>query len=265
MRNFFLTTVFIFASLGFVFGQGFSSPPCVISYSDTGVITPYFDSLPCIESGLPYSSTVQINIPAIFNSSILVDSLVITSIAGLPAGIAYQQYPASGVYYGDSSGCIVFLGTTTADSGAYPLTFNGYAVISTQSSGTQTYSLSQLTQIQDAPVPAYQLNIIYPGDSCFPLPAPVYVEGVSNVLSSSQLSVYPNPSSGVFNLELSTDKDVTGEIVVTDVTGRAVYVRRMEATGLFRSSINLSNCAPGFYVLQIKSEQGMISRSISVQ
>jgi hypothetical protein len=265
MRNFFLTTVFIFASLGFVFSQGFSNPPCVIALNDTGLITPYYDSLPCIESGLPYSSTVQINMPALFNSSLLLDSLVITSITGLPAGIAYQQYPASGVYYGDSSGCIAFVGTTSADSGAYPLTFNGYAVISSESSGTQTYSLSQLTQIQDAPVPTYQLNIIYPGDSCFPLPASVYTTGLPELAPPVKFSVYPNPSNGVFNLELSTQKTTAGEFVVTDVTGRAVYRRSFNATGLYNTSINLTNCAGGYYLLQLKTEQGVVSKSLSIQ
>ena len=264
MRKLFLTITIVFTSLGFVFSQVFSNPPCVISYNDTGLITPYYDSLPCIESGLAYSSSVQIYMPGVFNSSIVLDSLVITSITGLPGGIAYAQNPSTGVYYGDSSGCIAFAGTTTADSGAYPLTFSGYAVITTQSSGTQTFSLSQLAQIQDAPVPVYYLNIIHPGDSCFPRPV-VYPTAIPTILSISQVRVYPNPSSGVFNLELTSDKAIKGEMLVTDITGRTVYSSPLNTSGYYAQTIHLGHCENGFYLLQIKTAEGIVSKSISLQ
>jgi hypothetical protein len=262
MRKLFALTAIFFASLGFVFGQTFSNPPCIIAYNDTGLITPFYDSLPCIEKGLPYSSSVQIYIPGTFNSSIILDSLVITSITGLPDSIAYAQNPASGVYYGDSSGCIAFAGTTSNDSGAYKLTFNGYAVITTQSSGTQTYSLQQLVQIQDAPVPVYYLNVINPGDSCFPKPV---VEGITDLNLSSQLSIYPNPSTGIFNVELNTGHALNGQMLITDVTGRTVYLEQFDASGLYKSAINLNNCAKGFYLLQLKTTAGVATKSISLQ
>ena len=262
MRKLFLTTSIIFASLGFVFSQTFSSPPCIISSSDTGLITPYYDSLPCIEKGLAYSSAVQISMPAIFNSSVYIDSFVITSITGLPAGIGYAQNPANGVYYADSNGCIAFAGTTGDSTGSYPLTFNGYAVITTPSSGTQTFSLSQLSQIQDAPVPVYYLNVINQGDSCFPQPL---VAGVAGLIHASQLNIYPNPSNGSFNFELSTDKALSGEISVLDVTGKKVYSQTLNSDGLYKSIINLSSCSIGLYLLQLKTSAGVVSKSISLQ
>ena len=266
MRKLFLITIIFFASLGFAFSQGFSSPPCVITLNDTGYYTPYYDSLPCIEQGLPYSSSMQVGMPAVFNSSILLDSLVITSITGLPQGIAYVQNPPSGVYYGGSGGCIAFAGTTSNDTGSYPLGFTGYAVISTQSSGTQIFSFSQLAEIQDAPVPVYQLHVISPGDSCFSEPAGFYYTlGISNLLASSQLNVYPNPSSGVFNLELTTDKSITGQIIVTDITGKTVYRQPLNTSGLYKNTISLNNCARGLYLLQIKTAEGLVSKSISLQ
>ena len=265
MRKLLLTTTIFFASLGFIFSQGFSNPPCAIAVTDTGYYTPYYDSLPCVEKGLPYSGSVQVSMPTAFNSSIILDSLVITSITGLPAGIAYAQNPASGVYYGNSNGCIAFAGTTNSDSGSYQLTFSGYAVISTQSSGTQIYSLNQLAQIQDAPVPSYFLNIINPGDSCFPPPIVYSTTAVSNLIQSSQLSVSPNPTNGTFNFELNINKAVSGEVVVTDLMGRKVYTQQFSSSGLFQSNINLGNCSKGLYLLQIRTSAGLVSKSISVQ
>ncbi len=262
-KLFFVLTAILFAFPGFVFSQTFSNPPCTIATAntDTGLITPYFDSLSCIDQGLAYSSSVQLAMPATFNGIISLDSLVITSITGLPAGIQYMQNPASGVYYADSNGCIAFAGTTTADSGAYPLTFTGYAVVTTQNSGTQTLSLSQLAQIQDNPVPVYQLNIIYPGDSCFPRP----VTGVQNIIQTSQLSISPNPNNGSFNVELNTGLQLSGEIVICDVTGRQVYTQQLNAAGFYKTVINLNSCAQGFYLLQVRTTEGVVSKSISIQ
>jgi len=264
MRNFFLIIAVIVASPGFVFSQIFSTPPCVISAvnSDTGLITPFYDSLACIEQGLPYSASVQLAMPAVFSGIVSLDSLVITSITGMPAGISYEQNPASGVYYADSNGCIAFAGTTTADSGAYPLTFTGYAVVTTQNSGTRTLSLAQLAQLQDAPVPVYKLNVIHQGDSCFPVQV---ATSVQTLIQSSQLSVYPNPSNGNFSLELNTDKSLTGEVMICDVTGRKVYGQQMSTNGFYKTAIDLGGLAKGFYLLQVKSSLGVVVKNISVE
>ena len=267
MRKLFFITAILFAFPGFVFSQTFSNPPCTIAAantfpSDTGLITPFYDNpLACIYKQLQYSSSVLLSMPATFNGIISLDSLVITSISGMPAGITYEQNPASGVYYADSNGCIAFAGTTTADSGAYPLTFSGYAVVTTQNSGTQTLSFAQLAQMQDAPVPTYTLNVINQGDSCFP----IVVTGVSNLIESSQLSIYPNPSNGLYNVELNADKALSGEVVVCDVTGRRVYTQRISTTGFYKTVVDLTHCAKGFYMIQVRTSEGVVSKSISLQ
>lgn len=266
MKRFFLIATIFFALPCFVFCQAFSNPPCTIApaNTDTGLISPYYnDSSSCIEQGLPYSASVQISMPVTFDGIVVLDSLVITSVTGLPAGISYEQNPASGVYYADSNGCIAFTGTTTADSGAYPLTFNGYAVVSTQNSGPHTLTFAQLAQFQDPPVPTYQLNIIYPGDQCVPQQAVVL--GISDLIEQLQLNVYPNPSTGAFNVELNTEKALTGEITVCDVTGRKVYARHINASGFYKTAVDLDNCAKGLYMLQLKTPAGVVSKSISVQ
>ena len=200
--------------------------------------------------------------PAVFNGLITLDSLVITSITGLPAGIQYAQNPSRGVYYADSNGCIAFAGTTAADSGAYALTFNGYAVVTTRNSGTQTLSLAQLAQIQDAPVPVYKLNVIPAGDSCHPQPV---VAGIPSLIQSSQLSVYPNPANGAMTVELSAEKALSGEVIVSDFTGRRIYAQPLSSTGFYKTVIDLSSYAKGFYNLQVRTSAGVVSKSISLQ
>jgi hypothetical protein len=263
MRKIFLTTAILFASLGFVFSQTFSNPPCTIApaNTDTGLISPSYDSIACIEQGLPFSASVQLAMPATFNGIIVLDSLVITSITGFPPGIEYRQNPASGIYYADSNGCIAFAGLTNVDSAAYPLVFNGYAVVTTQNSGTQTLTFAQLAQLQDNPVPVYQLNVIYPGDSCNLQSA----TGIQNIIQTSHLSIYPNPTNGNFNVEINTDKALSGEIAVCDVTGRRVYIQQLNTSGFYKTIVDLSNCAKGFYVLQLKTTEGVVSKSISLQ
>jgi hypothetical protein len=267
MRKLLLTTIIFFASLGFIFSQGFSNPPCIpLPVNSTeGYYYPYFDSLPCIEKGLPFSSAIQISMPSVFNSSILLDSLVIDSITGFPPGITYATVPASGVYYGDSSGCIAIAGTTTSDTGSYELTFYGRAVISTESSGTQIYSITQLAAIQDAPTPIYFLNLINPGDSCFPPPIVYGATGISDLIEPSQLNVFPNPTSGAFNFELNVSKAISGEVTVTNLMGQRVYSHQFSSSGLYRSNINLAGCAKGLYLLQLRTSAGLVSKRISIQ
>jgi Secretion system C-terminal sorting domain len=259
--------VVFFAFPGFVFSQTFSNPPCTIApaSADTGLVTPNsFDSLQCIDKGLPYSSSVQLYMPLTFNGVIALDSLVITSITGMPAGITYAQNPASGVYYADSTGCIAFAGTTNADSGAYPLTFNGYAVVTTQNSGTQTLSFAQLRQLQDNPVPVYQLNVINQGDTCAP---PAVVSGINSINSSltSAMSVYPNPGNGNFEFRLYAGKSIDGELCVLDLTGKKIFSQKFETPGVYSTSFDISRFAKGLYTLQLKTEEGFASKLISVQ
>jgi hypothetical protein len=263
MRKLFLTYSIVFASLGFLFSQSFVGPPCAInSARDTiNFLYPASDSFPCIDSGIAFYDAIQISLPNTMAGVVVLDSMVITSITGLPAGIAYSVNPPSGVIYGDSNGCVAFAGTATGATGHYPITFSGYAVVTTQSAGTQTYSLSQLASIQGAPVPSYVLNIIGPNDTC----NPQTYTAVQALNQNIHFSIYPNPNNGVFDLELLDLRSDNATIQILDLAGRAVYVRQLDNAAVGKMTFDLSSVSKGLYILQLKTSDWIATQKISIQ
>ena len=117
----------IFLSI-FVLGMG-AFAQCTINTSNTTTgFTP--NPAPNITQGVAYSQTVQAYVPTTVQGVITVDSVIITGIAGLPAGITYVINPASGVIKGGANGALCFSGTTNAAAGNYSLVFSGTAVTS---------------------------------------------------------------------------------------------------------------------------------------
>jgi hypothetical protein len=76
--------------------------------------------------------------------------------------------------------------------------------------------------------------------------------GVAKVSNNTSLKVYPNPSNGIFNVELES---VTGnpQISVYNVLGQEVYTSKITNV---QTSLNLSNQAKGVYMYRILNENG---------
>ena len=97
---------------------------------------------------------------------------------------------------------------------------------------------------------------------------PVVVAGI-NVAETPldrSLSVYPNPTSGAFRVDFELGSAQRVEIKVLSATGQTVRLRTLEsANGAQRHSIDMSSCASGLYLLQITSEEGVVTRRIAIQ
>lgn len=254
--------VFVFA-LFVVSSTSVFAQPCNILVSDSaGLVWPPVDSLPCIEQGSAYSQAMQISMPGAFHGVVTIDSVVLTSITGLPSGITYAMNPSNGVFYGNQNGCVAFTGTTNDNEGTYLLTFNGYAVVTSSGAGTQTYSLAQLSQIEGAPVPVYALEVIAAGDTC----RPIYINtGIKPLAQNYTLNVFPNPTKGNFEVTFEADNNVNGELTVTDVVGKTVYSQTISNVSFYRTSINASNFTRGLYLVELKTSSGVVSKKISVE
>jgi len=250
-----LLAVLFFATAAF-------SQSCIVSTAaDSGLVFPAADTFPCIDAGQPYSNAIQIRMPGAFHGIINIDSMVITSITGLPSGISYAFNPSL-TLYPDSNTCISFYGTTNDSLGTYPLTFNGYAVITTDTTGTQTYSLTQLAQISDAPIPTYQLTITYVGDtSCN---KPVYT-GISSTKPDVGLSIYPNPGNGLFQISVKQRLPDLSWLVINDMLGKTIYTQAIQPDGSFSSSLDLTKYAKGVYILLLKSGSVLASEKIVIE
>ena len=140
----------------FVLGMG-AFAQCTLNTSNMNTgFTP--NPAPNITQGVAYSQTVQAYVPTTVQSVVTIDSIIITSITGLPSGITYTLNPASGVIKGGANGAICYSGTTNAAPGTYNLVFNGTAVTSLGSSSLSSPPASTLfaysfTVVAGAPAP----------------------------------------------------------------------------------------------------------------
>jgi len=76
---------------------------------------------------------------------------------------------------------------------------------------------------------------------------------VNNVVSNTEISVYPNPAKSVINVAYSNAGTTPTVATLYDVTGRVVMVKTI--TNSF-SQINVNNLASGLYRIVFTDEQG---------
>jgi len=87
-----------------------------------------------------------------------------------------------------------------------------------------------------------------------------------NELNSVGISIYPNPSNGIFNILLKSDKSVDAQLFVFSNTGSVVYEQsNISLKGETDLRIDISNNAPGTYTLIIKNKLGVINRKLIIK
>ena len=76
--------------------------------------------------------------------------------------------------------------------------------------------------------------------------------GINENAFTNAVSVYPNPSSALFNVSFETKKPVDVQLSITDIAGREIYnYNEQKVTGQFAKAINLDANAKGVYVVKI--------------
>lgn len=84
--------------------------------------------------------------------------------------------------------------------------------------------------------------------------------GIKDNLLQSQLHVFPNPSLGIFQVELPLGN--TYELTVTDLSGR--IIKKQTATGGLQK-LKLNQASKGVYLLHIKGQIGAATRKLIVE
>ena len=72
-------------------------------------------------------------------------------------------------------------------------------------------------------------------------------------------SIYPNPTNGIINI--SSNGNELSELTVKDINGKIVLVINFQSL----ISINMDNYSKGVYIVDVKNNQGITSKKISVQ
>ena len=251
MRKLLTAFLFIFFSATTAFSQ------CLVDTNNYNLIGPASDVLPCVERGVPYNITLQLFCPPDI-AGITIDSIKVTSFPGMPVGLTKVSTPTSGVMYPLGRMCISISGTTSDATGEYEVLYNGTAYTSA-GNAPFTYLRANVP----GSLPDYILTLIDSGAFC--ANTDTVSTGIQHIKKDISFSAYPNPNSGVFTFALPIEQQLSGEIIVTDVTARIVYTQRTEPVAFFQTIIDISPFAKGIYFLQYRTAEGVSSKRISIE
>jgi hypothetical protein len=251
-----------------LFTVGFVSAQCTIDPNNTDLFNPDPNTVPCAIVGTAYDETLKFYIPVSqdisisgFNVTVFVDSVVLNGVTGLPTGLSWVANPAGPLYLPDTHGCGRTTGTTTATPGNYPISFDGLMYLRASISGFAFDTALTIDQvIENEYGKTFSIDVVAQGSTC----GSVGINDLNTDLNSA-LSVYPNPSTGVFNLNLNSKNRVNGEVVVVDVTGKKVFTQNLDVVGLYSTTIDLNGKAKGIYTVQLRTAEGFASKTISIE
>jgi hypothetical protein len=231
------------------------SAQCVIDTTNTAVISPSLDSIPCVERTVNYGpEVIQIKLPASF-SGVTVDSMQVDSITGLPSGITWTLNPVSGKIYGGGNACAEFSGLTSAPAMRYDLTLRGMVYTS--------FGPLDLTNPLVAGNFSLYLDVIEPGGNCRDSSGTVSVKNIKNA-EGLNVSMYPNPNNGVFTVSVNNVKNSNVEVVAYDFTGKRVFANNATVKDNYLTQVNLSNLPKGIYAVQVKTANGIVTKNVLI-
>lgn len=115
-------------------------------------------------------------------------------------------------------------------------------------------------------------TVIDAGSSCVSTDTMVLTAGVctgieiiNNQNENSALSVYPNPSTGIFSISFKDSKISAAEITVLTVDGRVVLTEQLGAVKDIQKEIDLSDVAAGIYFIRVTKGEGSTFTKLLVQ
>jgi hypothetical protein len=80
----------------------------------------------------------------------------------------------------------------------------------------------------------------------------------------NNLRVFPNPSNGLFTLEMNTGKNESLSLEVTDAQGRIIRKENIRVTSAMRYAIDMQGEPKGIYFIRVNGEEGTRTMKITV-
>ncbi len=211
-----------------------------------------------IGQSFSYNLTVVINDSLkLGNTSYPLDSIIISSVLGLPAGITYKCDPTNCHFVQNTLSCALIYGTPTSTNapGAYDMVIKGSAFINGSS----------------FPLPLEFPNpLIAPGKYTIYLNAnasdPCAVTSTRNLEGQIGLSVQPNPTSGFTQIKINSQINGQFQMQVVDLLGKQIEQRQVNIlTGENSVDFDASKLSNGLYLVQLRSEKGFVTQKLAVQ
>jgi hypothetical protein len=93
------------------------------------------------------------------------------------------------------------------------------------------------------------------------------VTGINNLENNiSDVSIFPNPATENFTIELNVKKASPINFKLVDLTGKLIKeIKAGEVFGNYKTSISITDIAKGSYFLKISSDDGLEVKKIMIQ
>lgn len=79
---------------------------------------------------------------------------------------------------------------------------------------------------------------------------------------SLKVDIFPNPSSGIFNIDVAVPAKTTAQLEITDKAGTILYQEEVKASG--RIEVNLTAQGKGTYFVNLKQGKKGIQKQVMV-
>ncbi|MBK8876235.1 MAG: T9SS type A sorting domain-containing protein [Bacteroidetes bacterium] len=239
-------TLLALLSIFSICNQGFAQCTPDVSLTIPGIYPDSTTGLPSGVLGQPYSEVIQVRVltdTSLFGAPVIVTSITITGVTGLPPGITYSCNPASCIFPGGTNGCILLSGTPTA-AGAFTMN------VDLEVAGTLFGS--PLTQ--PSTVDYYVININS-------------TSGVNELgaVKFDLLQNKPNPAINFTDVTYSSPIGGDFTLRAYNMIGKEVFDQTVRGmAGLNTVRVNTSDFAPGVYMLSIENGSSVVTRRMIV-
>jgi hypothetical protein len=183
-----------------------------------------------------------------------------------PGFATYSISATAGVCTGAASTLTVTINPVTATP---TITTAGMVLTSSAAAGNQWYlngvAIAGATgQTYTATANGTYTVIVTESGCASAASAPVVITtvGIADNSIDNTVMIYPNPSSGVFTVELLGSKPQTTSVKVFDVLGQLIYQSEITSA---KGIINLSAQANGIYFIQMKTATGLHTMKVMKQ
>jgi lysyl endopeptidase len=85
---------------------------------------------------------------------------------------------------------------------------------------------------------------------------------VNNISGLTNLNIFPNPSSGTFNLNATFSQNTDAELSVSNALGQVLFSRQLNNEMNYNEKISMDNFAKGLYYVQLKTGSEIITRKV---
>ncbi len=92
-----------------------------------------------------------------------------------------------------------------------------------------------------------------------------YTLGNTALTATEQLSVFPNPSNGLFRVNYNFSGKKSIQLQVLDVLGRTALAKQMEANSVYTDDLDMRNFSKGMYLVKISDGTKQVTQKIYIE